>query len=1117
MIIPMMLILVSHTQPTGATQSSVLAALSSLSVLNGLHRIRLRVLRSQALPGRRLRHLATIQREKSGPVNRSRIRQILMLASLSISPSCMDGPAEDTRDQYREIVDISRDPDALREYLKPIPPTEPAEALKTFETTGGFRMELVAHEPQVVEPLSATFDENGRMYVAEFYGYPRQPPPGEEGTGRIRLLEDRDGDGHYEAASVFADKLVWPTGVAVWKQGLFVSAPPDILYFKDTDGDGQADIREKIYTGFGVTNEQQMLNNIIWGVDHKIYASTGGNGGYIRPGDQPDAKPISVYNRDFSFDPVTRQLELTTQTFQFGHTFDAWYNRFVCRAGSFGRHVVMPPGYLERNPYLFFDLHGYLTMGNMEVNALTEGRLAIYRTSPIERWRKIRQARRIFAGRIARVEEGGREDYQAYAAAWAGVKVYTGHAYPEKYRGNIFTGAATANLLHRRVLEPDGATFRAVRDDAENTEFVRSSDNWFRPVNSVNAPDGTLYVLDMCRELIEHGHVPERVLEHLDFSRGSEHGRIYRVAPPGFKVPPAPRLGEASIQELVGHLEHPGGWWRETAHRLIYERQDPSAVSGLRRLLKESKHPLARMHALWSLKGLGALRDADVARALSDSSPGVRMHAVEHSESRMNRSRGLSQRILEMAGDENPRVRLRVALALGEIGNSRILPALVKIARSDSTDRWIRNSVLSSSTDLADRLFTELAKLDGFDQEPLAQQWLAPLARVVGGRGIASELNRLTGAVSTYPTLASQPQVQLAIVTSLAEGLAINGRTFTGLENIPASATRMIQSLLDGSRSAATDAELAEEERLPAIRLLRHAAFEEVREALTALVDAKQPQALQLAAIEALAGYNEPAIAPLLLESWATYTPKVRGGVLSGILSRLDWTRALLGAIESEEIPARQIDAKRRELLMNHDDEGIQERAVSLFESVTPGERQDVLADYRAALTLAGDRGRGEEVYRRECIKCHRLGTTQHPVGPNLIVAGYEDPEPLLASILDPNRLVESQYTQYVVTDQKGRLYTGLMAQETAASITLAESEDLQNTLLRRDIREIRATGQSLMPEGLEETISHQEMADLMTFILDYQYVVGAEGGGYGPGQEVFGEPLETRRYTDGP
>ncbi len=1050
------------------------------------------------------------------PANRGRLRGIVLLTTLLLPLACAGGPDEE-QEEWRRITDISRNPDQLREYLKPIPPLDPAESLKALEVAEGFRVELVAHEPQVVEPLAATFDENGRMYVAEFYGYPRQPRPGEDGTGRIRMLEDRDGDGTFETARVFADKLVWPTGVAVWKGGLFVSAAPDILYFKDTDGDGQADVRKQIYTGFGVTNEQQMVNNIMWGVDHKIYASTGGNGGYIRPGGQPDADPVSVYNRDFRWDPESLEMELTTQTFQFGYSFDQWFNRYVCRAGSFGRHVVMPHGYLERNPYLFFDLHGYLTMGSMEVNALTQGRLPIYRISPVERWRKVREARRIFAGRIARAEEGGRDNYQEFAAAWAGVKVYTGHAYPEEYRGNIFTGAATANLLHRRVLEPDGVTFKAVRREPEGKEFLRSSHNWFRPINSVNAPDGTLYVLDMCRELVEHGHVPERVLAHLDFSRGSEHGRIYRVAPLDFETPPAPRLGEATIQELVGHLEHPGGWWRETAHRLIFERQDKAAVPLLRRLMKESERPLARMHALWSLHGLGALKNQDVALALADSSPGVREHAVPHAEQRMKRSARLFRKILELAGDENPRVRLRVALALGEVGDRRVLPALVKIARSDGEDRWIRNSVLSSSTRLADRLFTKLTALDEFQQEPLAGQWLPPLARTVGGRGVASELRRLTRAAATHEALASQPDLQLAIVTSLAEGLAINGRIFTRLNNLHPAADRMIRTHFEAALSAAADVAVSEKKRLAAIRLVRHATLDEVRETLANLIDPQQPQAVQLASIEALAGFDDSEIAPLFLESWGAQTPKVRGGVLSGVLSRPEWTRALLDAIESETVPVHQIDAKRRELLMNHDDPGIRDRSLNLFEASTPEDRLKVLADYQATLTLPGDRGRGEKVYRRECIKCHRVGSTRHIVGPNLIVAGYQDRETLLTSILDPNRVVEPQFTQYVVTDRKGRLYTGLMAQETAASITLVESEDLQATLLRKDIQEIRATGQSLMPEGLEETISQQEMADLMTFILDYQYETGAVGGGYGPGEEVYGESLETRRFTAGP
>ena len=721
--------------------------------------------------------------------NESFFRRILPAICLALCTSCSQELSDGPEDRFKKLVDISRDEAALKEYLKPVPPTEPADALKTFETADGFQMQLVAHEPMVNEPVAATSDENGRMYVAELKSYPYQPGEDEEPTGRVRLLEDKDGDGVFDVSHVFADGLIWPTGVAVFKGGVYVSAPPSIFYLKDTDGDGQADIRKVIYTGFGVTNEQQMVNNLIWGVDHKIYASTGGDGGYIRPGDQPNAEPISVYDRDFRFDPVSGAFELTTQTFQFGHSFDEWYNRFVCTAGSSGRHVVMPGGYLERNPYLFFDLHGFHWEGHgsLEVNPLVQGSTRVYKISPIERWRTIREARRVFAGRSNRSAGVG----HSYQTAGAGVQVYRGHAYPEKYRGSIFIGANTANLYHRRVLEEDGVTFKSVRGEPEETEFVRSTDNWFRPVNSINAPDGTMYILDMYRELIEAAHVPARVMKHLDFTRGQDRGRIYRVAPPGF----------------------------------------------------------------------------------------------------------------------------------------------------DSAE-----------------------------------------------------------------------------------------------------------------------------------------------------------------------------IPSLLLESWESQTPEVRNKVLTGLLSREHWTRSLLSAIEGEELSSSQIDPKRRELLMNHSDEAIRARAVTLFDSQAPGPRQAVLADYQAALTLTGDSTRGETVYRRECVKCHRLSSTEHLIGPNLIMGSFKDPEPLLTSILDPNRFVEPQFLQYVVTDKKRRLFTGILTDQTATSVTLLEGEDLQNTVLREDILEMRATGKSLMPEGLEENVNHQEMADLLKFILDYQYVIGTESAGYGPGDEVF-EPLATRRW----
>src|SRR5207245_10946049 len=198
------------------------------------------------------------------------------------------------------------------------------------------------------------------------------------------------------------------------------------------------------------------------------------------------------------------------------------------------------------------------------------------------------------------------------------------------------------NLGHPLALQPHAATFTARRID-EKCEFVASTDNWFRPVNFVNAPDGTLHVIDMYREVVEHPwSIPDDIKAHLDLESGSERGRIFRLTSPGFRPPKPPRLGRASIAELVATLENPNSWWRETAQRLLYQRQDRAAVAPLRRLLRESRSPWARLHALGTLDGLGALEGADIATALRDPAAGVREHAVQLAEPRLKNSPDLA-------------------------------------------------------------------------------------------------------------------------------------------------------------------------------------------------------------------------------------------------------------------------------------------------------------------------------------------------------------------------------------------------------------------------------------------------------------------------------------------
>src|SRR5437870_2647092 len=282
------------------------------------------------------------------------LRQHILALVVGIVFLCVEAAAVDPQPapSVRSSPAKNAPPRSLKDEIPRLVPKEPADAAKTFRALDGFRMELVAHEPNVTSPVAAAYDEDGRLYVVEMRDYPDPLKPGETPLGRVRLLEDRDGDGVYETSHVFAEGLPWPTGIACWDGGVYVTAAPDIWYLKDTKGDGKADVRRKVYTGFVVYNVQALVNGLLWGADNRLYGVTAGNGGAIRPADQPEAKPISVRGRDFRFDPATGRFEAISGTAQFGNTFDDWYHRFLCANRLVAGHVVMPSHYLARNPFV---------------------------------------------------------------------------------------------------------------------------------------------------------------------------------------------------------------------------------------------------------------------------------------------------------------------------------------------------------------------------------------------------------------------------------------------------------------------------------------------------------------------------------------------------------------------------------------------------------------------------------------------------------------------------------------------------------------------------------------------------------------------------------------------
>ncbi len=986
-----------------------------------------------------------------------------------------------------------------------IHPTKPADAAKTFETQDGFRMRLLAAEPLVTSPVALEYDEHGQGWVLEMRDYPftdknTDKPFGDKSAdlplGRVRVLRDTNGDGIFDESHIFADDISWPTGLAFWKGGVFVTATPHIWYLKDTDGDGKADVRDKVFTGFRKFNIQAVINNLKWGLDHQIYAAGGTNGGQITSPADPQAPAITMATNDFRINPVTTKLELLSGGARFGMTFDDWGNRFLCNIRNPVIHVVLPAHYLARNPSIPFQKAVFDAADSGDT-------LPVYRSSPPEAWRAFRaqrwsgDAEGLAYPRSELVPDG-------YFTSACGITIYRGSAYPQEYYGQAFLSDVAANLVHRESLTIFGATFRAKRID-DKTEFVRSSDIWFRPVNFVNAPDGTLHVVDMYRETIEHPwSIPDDIKAALDLESGRDSGRLWRLEPPDFQYPKMKPLAQASTAELIAQLENRNAWHRETAHRLLFERQDQSAVLPLRKLLETSAHPLARLHALWSLHGLEALTDADILKGLADTIAGVREHAVRLAESRLNSNAELLKRVLSLVDDPGNRVRLQVAFSLGGVQTVAALKAIIVIAKHPAGDEFSRAAVLSSAAGRSSPLLSALLADRAFCATDDGRPLLRLLAQSVGAGKSDEDLKTIASRLQLFPldsrSIGRTDDLWIAdVVSGLGEGIKRSGRTPSKVfsEVVP-EINELVATLLKEADRIVLDPRQNISARVQAAQMLGLGEFATAKEPLIACLDTRQPLALQQMAIRTLAAFPDTEVAGKLLSGWATYSPPVRTEVVEAMLARVDRIPLLLDEVDQKRIGVGQLSPVRRGLLMKHADARIRDRAKVLFAPDAPGPRQDVIKEYVQKLSsLKTDGQRGRLVFERECATCHRLANKGYEVGPNLETIRHHAPKQVLTNILDPSREVSPNYVEYIVATKDGRISTGMMSSETATSVTLRRANDVQETILRDNIEELVGSGKSLMPEGLETKLPPQDMADLLAFLL------GPQGPAQGGGTEI--------------
>jgi putative membrane-bound dehydrogenase-like protein len=956
--------------------------------------------------------------------------------------------------------------------LKNSDPLKPEDERKSFLLLPGYDAKLVAAEPDVVDPVAMCFDHHGRLFVCEMRGYPNGGvATGPESGGRIRCLVDEDHDGKFEKSWFFAEGLRFPNGIMPWRNGFIVCNAPDLLYLEDRDGDGKVDHRTVLYTGFALANIQQMVNTPRLALDGWVHCMVGGNGGEITSPQDPKMKPLPLRGRGIRFNPdQPGSIEPISGGGQYGLTFDEAGHSFTNTNSQHLRQIVLPDHYLKRNPYLSAST---TTFDIPEHGAACK----LFRISPFEAWRVERTTRRKDSKESSRFPSTelipGGYTTSSCSPVWFNVD-----AYPDADRKMVYLCDPANNLIMRDRLEPNGSLFTAKRADTTQ-EFFSSKDNWCRPVYLDIGHDGVLYFCDFYREVIETPlSLPEDIKARVILN-SRDRGRIWKITPSSFQPKQLLDYATVSLPTLVIELNDSNPWRRTTAFRLLIQNPPKGLESALREALpKATSFGIAPILA--TLKFINRLKPEDVQVALNYADPAVREMGLKFAEPLLNSSPLLQQQVLKMVDDSSSLVRLQVAFTLGEFSTSQAGAALGQLLSSADADVWLQTAVLSSAKTSGPALLESIAT-----QPNPKVALVTRIAAMIGGESDAAKTAKVLQMLDKVA-----PTTQVALLDGLGQGLQNSATPLNQLWEKPApelkSVIEQARKLFDQAATRSGNASEKMAVRIDAARILGYGPFSIARDSLPNLLAPQAASDLQSTAVRSLAQHADKTVAETLLSNWTGYSPNLRREVTEVLLARNDRTIKLLDAIEKGTVLPNQLGSDRIDALRNHKVKAIQERAKPLLAKITQSDRSKLVMAYQSALTASGDLEKGRAVFRKNCVSCHRLENQGHEVGANLLAAIKDKPRDyLLVAILDPSREVDSRYVNYTVTTTTGKSITGILAIETPTSLVLKRGDNAEDTILRTQIEEVRASTKSLMPEEFEKQISPAEMADLLKYLQE--------------------------------
>jgi putative membrane-bound dehydrogenase-like protein len=972
-------------------------------------------------------------------------------------------------------------------------PVDIEESMKHFVTPVDFEVKaFVTEEKLGGKPIAMTWDEQGRLWVSITHDYPNERQPEGQGRDRIVVCEDTDGDGVCDKVTTFADKLSIPTSLLRYAGGIIVHQAPHTLFLKDTDGDGVADLRQVLVTGWGTGDTHAGPSSLRYGFDNWIYGMVGYSAfnGTVA-GERLNFRQ-GLYRFKLEKESLPRErgeeLKVTKLEFLRSTSNNSWGVGFTEEGLLFGSTANGCSNVFMPIPNRYYEGIRGLTPGVLP-NIAEDNHI-----EPITD--KVRQV-----------------DWHGGFTAAAGHEIYTARVYPKEYWNRVaFVSEPTGHLTAAMVLRPDGTSFKA----KYGWNLLASDDEWSAPIDAQVGPDGHVWVIDWYNFIVQHNPTPPGFQNGKGNAfetnlRDKKHGRIYRVVYTKAKQEKPFTLKDAKPEELVAALKHPTMTWRLHAQRLLVERGKSDVVGALNKLTFDKSvdeiglNP-GVLHAVRTLAGLSDRLDDGLVCALAKHpSAGVRRAVVE-----------CYKTPLLIGTDLDPQVRLAAILSMTKpvdgLESFMVSEELLKILRRDDiySDPNCRDALTMAAAAHPEFILDSL----GHKLEPTAQR-IIELAMSNAAREKRLGFCFADDARFFQRLEQADPAVAAATLTGLASGWpsdyspelsrAHEEAVTKVLPKLPAASrgqllklarvwgvkgvAEQLKEIAAAMLKTALDEKATDDQRAEAVQQIIVFSGEDdmIAAKLLGIISARSSPVLINGVFEALSSSQAKDLGQAVVAKLPSLSPAGRTAALRLLLSRPAATRALLDAFEKGPLAIGELSLDQKQALASHTDGKIAARAKALLAKgggLPDADRQKVIDEYIGVTKEKGTVEAGKLVFKNQCAKCHMHNGEGAKIGPDLSGVAVHSKEHMLIDILDPSRSVEGNFRVWKVTTSDGKSFNGLLASETKTSVEIIDAEAKKHVIQREDIENLQASTKSLMPEGFEKQIkSKQELIDLLEFL----------------------------------